>query len=341
MNQPRGVIYIDGANAMGKSFLADSIKQRYPGAKVVHCTYRFGKKMWYYHLAALRHCLRHAETGLAILDRNWISEEIYGHYFRNGTNIPHQGRIVQKLFLQHAAVGVLCIGSATEAKKRVDEHRTENYHSPQFVTKPEQIANRYWDLYYGKAQVDWTPKNTYADDLMKVGGLRSRYDWTKYEISVEGKNIDEFIDNVMEMLKFQRETQYQEALEFGCRNFGGHLRTGKWLFVGDVVNFPDYKKCWPFMIHANSTLFMANAMHILGCKEEEFMWTNAYPPQEFHVQKILALKPEVKVIALGGNAHKRLEHFSIPHRTIPHPSYGRRFMGPERWREELQKALLA
>jgi hypothetical protein len=336
MNSPCGVIYLDGTNGAGKSSLAKAIQKRVPNTKIVHCTYRFGKIMWHYHLAALRHCLKHAEHGLAILDRNWISEEIYAHFYRNGTNWPHQGRILQKLLLKHGVITILCLLNRQQAQEQVEKHRKNGYHSPQFVTKPIEISDRYWNLWYGGGP--FITPITYTDDVIVSGGLNKQPNCLKYEIVTEGAKLDEFMDNVLELLEYQRATQYPRALEFNNRNIAGHLRTAKWLIVGDRVNHPNFEKCWPFMIHANSTLFIAEAMHRLACREEEFMWTNADCP-ELHINQIRELKPSIKILALGGKPHATLAAYKIPHETIPHPSYGRRFMGLLPWTAELKAAL--
>jgi hypothetical protein len=187
--------------------------------------------------------------------------------------------------------------------------------------------------------MDVAQTKTYVDDLIYSGGMCRRPNCLKYEITGEGQNIDEYIDNVLELLDYNRTTQYPRALEIDNRNIAGHLRTAKWMMIGDKVNHPNWTKCWPFMIHANSTLFIAEAMHQLNCAEENFMWTNADCP-ELHINQIRELKPSIQIIALGGKTHTKLATYKIPHETIPHPSYGRRFMGLPSWTNEL-KAVLA
>src|SRR5437588_387325 len=96
-----GCIYIDGPNASGKSFLSKAILKRFKGREI-HCTYRFGHDMVTYHMAALRRVFRYSENELVIINRNWISEDIYAETFRGGTKWPHIGRLFQKLTLKHA-----------------------------------------------------------------------------------------------------------------------------------------------------------------------------------------------------------------------------------------------
>lgn len=332
-DHPKGVVVLEGPNGVGKSFLANAIKARYPVTKIVHCTYRFKNQMFTYHLAAVRRALRFAETGLAILDRNWISEEIYAHVYRGGTKWPHQGRILQKLLLKHGAITVLCLLPEARVLEQVAKHRAQGYHSPQFLPKAEAVAKRYLELYAG-----WSKKverNTYVDDL-SANGAYWRPDFIRYSMDVDGKNIDLAITNIIKHVQASRELQYKPALQFSQRNITGHLAKARYLIIGDKVNHPDYHKCWPFMAYKNSSLFVAEAMHEINYDEPMFMWTNASCP-ECHVDA-----PELKhlkKIALGNKASDTLNRLGIAHVTVPHPSYGRRFMGLSAWTQKLREAL--
>jgi len=327
-NDLRGVIYLDGPNASGKSTLAQELQRRFPNSISLHCKYRFKTAMWQYHLAALRRALRFADTGLAIIDRNWLSEEVYAHVYRNGTKWPHQGRILQKLLLKHGVVTVMCIMPEDRVAAQVAAHRQKGYHSPQFVSEPGAIAHRYWHAYYGN-QVE--KRNTYVDDLMDQGGMQIRKDALCYQLDKDGTDMASAIEHITNKLFFTRQTQYAPALEFNQRNVAGHLYLAKWLIVGDTVNHLDYKKCWPFMAYKNSSLFIAEAMHQLNCREEEFMWTNAECPEEH----LVALADHgLKVITLGSKATSAVKKHGIPHTSIHHPSYGRRFMSLQDWTAE-------
>jgi hypothetical protein len=293
--------------------------------------------MFKYHLAALRRALRKAEHGLALLDRNWLSEEVYAHFYRNGTKWPHQGRIIDKLLLKHAAITVLCLLSKEEAIEQVEKHRKDGkYHAPEFLTRPPEIAQRYWDIYHGKTSL--IKRATYADDLMELGGAVQRADHIKYRISEEGTNIDQFIDELICSLENHREEQYQPALQFGVRNIAGHLDTARWLIVGDTVNYHDYRKCWPFLSYAGSTLFMASVFHKLNIAEEQLMWTNADCPEQ-HITALITLKPSLKLVALGRKAENTIKALGLPCTRVAHPSFGRRFMDSNSWAKSLGAAL--
>lgn len=336
--KPAGVLILEGPSAAGKTTLAQHIRKRYPDTVYVHCTYRFKRLMWHYHLAALRRGLRHSATRLAIIDRQWPSEEIYGHVYRGGTAWPHQGRILQKLILKHAGLHVFCLVHPDKIAQRIAQYRRQ-YHAPEFLVNARSIAERYWSLWHGARLTSY---RTYADSVMASGGLQQREDCESYNVETDGRDLDYYVDYLLAKLARWRQAQYQPALDYSCRNFAGHLQPAKYLLVGDKVNADDYRKCWPFTCYANSTLYMAEAMHQLNCHEEQFLWTNAECPEE-HAARLKARKPTLQVVALGSTAATYLTRRNVPHRVIPHPAYGRRFMAQaqagERWIDQLAKAV--
>lgn len=336
----KGLILLDSVNGGGKDYLIQAIQRRVKNSKHIHCTYRFKDRMFTYHLAAIKRALKFSDRGLAILNRSWLSEEIYANVFRAGTPWPHQGRIFQKLLLKHATLHVACILTDEEAEDQIKKHRKPGtYHSPEHVTKPAAVNQRYNGAWRGRL-VD--NRQSYVDDVSSTGGLLSRPDHIEYSINKEGLDVDSFITILLQKLQDLRNLQYQEALIFDNKNVMGNLATAKYLLVGDQVNYHDYKKCWPFLSYSNSTLFMAKAMHWLNLKEEDFMWTNANCP-ESHIKNILNLKPSLKVIALGKDAGRALVEIDSGlkfYKDLPHPSYGRRFLGLKEWTNRLEVALV-
>lgn len=334
--KPVGCIILEGVSGSGKTFLAEAIRKRYPGTYYVHCKYRFKNRMWLYHLAAVCQALRAVDKGrLAVVDRNWLSESIYGEVYRNGTNIPLQGRIVQKLLLKHAVLNVVCLLSDEQTRSQIAEHRKQ-YHSPQFLPKAEQVADLYRRTFFGQVR-DNFPNRTYADFLQNCGGADEKFNWLKYSIFEEGRSVDAFIDKITGRLAELRAQQYQPALQYSQRNVAGYLPTARYLLVGDQVNAVDYRKAWPFMEHANSSLFLEATLQDLCVDEDYLMWTNVNCPEQ-HAQRILAHK-KIPVIALGREAERSLKRLDVPVScAVAHPSYARRFLGSEIYAARLEEA---
>ena len=104
-----GIVLLEGANAHGKSWLAKAFASRVKHVQYFHCDYRnFKNRMFHYHLATLHKAARASSDRLAVIDRNWLSEEIYAHFYRGGTPWPHEGRVLSKLIRKHAVLNILC-----------------------------------------------------------------------------------------------------------------------------------------------------------------------------------------------------------------------------------------
>ena len=157
--------------------------------------------------------------------------------------------------------------------------------------------------------------------------------------SLRLRDIHSFVTYPLRLVENYRAAQYQPALEFNNRNIAGHAVNAKWLLVGDQVNAPDYKKCWPFIEHRRSSLFVAQAMHSLGCREEQFMWTNAVCPEQH--TKVLCQPggPELKPIAFGHKASTYLTGLGLKHASVDHPSHALRFSTISAWSANLRAAL--
>ena len=266
-----------------------------------------------------------------------MSEEVYAHAYRNGTKWPHEGRIMQKLLLAAEALNIVCLLRPEEAIAQVDKHR-KDYHTPALLTKQAAVAARYWDAWHGRNNV--SNRVTYLDDVIASGGFKKRanLDYVSYSLYDQGRDLDKYIAALNDRLTHLSLSNHGTLGSTPPHNLGGHLLPARYLMVGDSVNYPDYTKCWPFVGYKHSTLFMTEVMHDLNCKEEEFMWTNA-DCSECHICQLVSDKPELRVIALGNKASQILDSLKVAHLSVPHPSYGMRFMGHAKWKAVLESAL--
>jgi hypothetical protein len=291
--------------------------------------------MWTYHFAALRRALRHSSSKLCILDRNWPCEEIYGHVYRGGTSFAHEGRLMQKVLLKHAALTIVCTTNIGHNLAQIKRHR-QQYHSPKFLVNSTAIAERYAMLWHGAPVAE---RKTYIDDLASLGGGQIRHDWLKYDVQRDGQDVAAFVSKVEAKMAQLRAAQYQPALDFSQRNIAGYLPTAKYLLVGDQVNHNDFKRCWPFTAYSNSSLFMAQAMARLNLREEQFMWTNV-DCAESHWKRLMTASPgKLLPVALGIKAQQILHTEGLFPNRMSHPAYGRRFMGLDDWSASLADAL--
>jgi hypothetical protein len=105
---PVGIVVLEGADASGKTTLARHLVDRY-GARYLHSTRR--REVWRWHLGALRWAVRESASRLVVLDRLWLSEQVYGQVFRGGPAYDLGARCLDRVLLRYGAVTVLCVPS--------------------------------------------------------------------------------------------------------------------------------------------------------------------------------------------------------------------------------------
>jgi predicted kinase len=317
---PTGIVVLEGANATGKSCLAQELVQRC-NAIVMHQTYRFRDRIFDYHSAVLRRALKLAETRLVVLDRLWMSEEVYAHVYRNGTPWPHQGRMVDRVLKKASAVTVVCL-SRDDATLKDRYCTTRAYRTDADVDNNLKVNARFRQLLFPRAISE---RKTYFDDLVSQSRLGDSQHWPHlmfYEIG--NQSYDTIVFDITDALEIQQHDQLDGALSND--NFLGHLGSAEYVIVGDRAN-AKHRWYWPFYEYANSSLWFAQRLHDVNFNESKAVWVNAYDEPNTLAQ----LKDEghlktMKVITLGNNASKRAEELGIqPEAEIPHPQWGRRF----------------
>jgi adenylate kinase family enzyme len=291
-----GIIVLEGANATGKSTLAKELERKH-GAIVMHQTYRFRNNIFNFHTAVLRRAIKLAKTQLVVLDRLWMSEEVYAHVYRGGTPWPHQGRMVDRVLQQASAVTVVCI-SMDDMVLRDRFLKTRAYRQDAGVAKNLEVNIRFRSLF---ERISIPNRKTYFDDLVDAHDLRS--DIIPYEI---GEDTALTIEKVLHQIKDRQNKQLKGAL--GNPNFIGNLYQAEYLFVGDVTN-PKYKWSWPFYDYCGCSLWMAEQLHHDLFDETVAVWTNAHGEPKTLSQ--LAGRG-LKTIALGVNAGLELKRIGIP-----------------------------
>jgi len=341
MTQLTGIVCIDGANATGKTTLAEELRKRH-GAIILHQTYRFRNNIFNYHTAALRLAIRLAQNRLVVLDRLWMSEVVYASVYRGGTPWPHQGRMVDRVLQKACAVQVVCI-------ERNRELLLERYHQTRSHRTDADAENnaRVNDMYQRvvpRQILDARicgPRANYLDDMAELAAIKNRKDVIAH--GVWDGSTESTCDLIEKKLLELQSTQLRDALTVD--NFLGHVSSDtKFLIVGDKPNFK-HKWAWPFHEYANSSLWLTQQLHQIFFDETTALWVNVNEGMGCAIWKLIdefpKLMSSIKIISLGNLAEKTLrEEFDLLSTHIPHPQYGRRFMtdGVE-YRERLRTAL--
>lgn len=330
-----GIVILEGANATGKSTLAEKLRSEF-NAVVIHQTYRFRDRIFDYHTAVLKRALALSKTRLVVLDRLWMSEEVYAHVYRGGTPWPHQGRFVSRVLRKAGAVTVVCFSNRDEdLKKRYMSTRT--HRSDADCERNIQVNARFRSLtvHHSHKVKD---RKTYLDDLISKVTISSSQQWPEhlfYDFSQQGSDtiINEVIDGLDLLLSDQVAGSLDNHNLLGSTN-------AEYLIVGDRAN-SKHRWCWPFYEYGNCSLWLTRQLHEINFNESSAAWTNAYDePDTLSQLKSLGHLGTMKVVALGNQALKRLEDLKVEvHASLPHPQHGRRFTNDGiEYQKKLQEA---
>jgi hypothetical protein len=325
--QLTGIVTIDGANATGKTTLAEELKRRH-NAVIFHQTYRFRDKIFIYHQAVLHQALKLAKTRLVVLDRLWMSEVAYAEVYRGGTPWPHQGRMVDRILQRASAVQVVAVERDRELL--LERYRTTRSHRTDVDAQHNADVNDVYLRVVPGTQGFDSPeptkgRRTYLDDMAELAKKRDRSDVIEHGIS-EG-STERTCDAIAQRLVELQESQLQAALDND--NFLGHTSTHtSFLIAGDTPN-AKHRWTWPFFEYAHSSLWLTQQLHEVGFDETTAIWTNVNDHSFGTLTQLMDDKPElmnrVQMIALGSKAAKTLANRGFKPSVIPHPQWGRRF----------------
>lgn len=327
MDSPPIFLYLDGPDAAGKTTLATEFCKRY-GADYIHLTYiKDNQDMWREDYLALWRAQCNLDRGRSVvLDRGIISENIYSRVYRGGSKLVAEMRMLDRVLMRLCAVQVLAVPDVDSAVKRhANEHgqRDEMYApSPQI----EQVARAYHDAWFGvcHAVLNGHEPVDYVDCVAANGGYARRPDALRYNLEVEGQNMDEFLSVVEHTSIRRRSTQHTDGLFALTPNYLGHISDARILFVGDQIN-PNKKGRWPFVDYRGSSAVLSAILQEMGFDERYAVWCNANDDAGASLSRIYRAKESLCVIALGNKAAKTCRANKIPHVEVYHPSYAGRF----------------
>ncbi len=172
---PSGIIILEGADAAGKTTLANCFRAEY-GAKYLHgVVYRDPLAA---HKAALRVARRLLGVGqLIVVDRNWLSHLVYGHIFHN---LAYDGDAARELDAEWQAAGaltVLCVPSDPRMQEQDWRRDKANGKREAFHSVREAIT-LYLDLAKGNL-ANSTPG--YLGELIRYQDFAERRDVILYD----------------------------------------------------------------------------------------------------------------------------------------------------------------
>jgi thymidylate kinase len=106
MNKHTGVVIVEGADGTGKTTLATTLTSLTDGF-YMHLDY--SKTPEVYQARKLQEAVGMSHERLVVIDRHWISENIYAAAYRDGSKQPTIGRSYDRLIQKVAGLYVLCV----------------------------------------------------------------------------------------------------------------------------------------------------------------------------------------------------------------------------------------
>lgn len=178
-----GIIILEGPDASGKTTLANNLRRYYGlrGQAVQYLHLRARKNVIAYQTVALAKAF--AFDGITILDRHWLSEEIYGAVYRSRTPASFsQARTCFDLLLNVPTVYVLCTPEPHAAVKSFHDTVAKGVGQ---LYKPDDRLLHVAALYRAVAgfhptesfqnlavtQLDLIPRGGLVRSLINVGGF--------------------------------------------------------------------------------------------------------------------------------------------------------------------------
>ena len=313
----QGIIILDGPDCCGKTTLQNFLVKEY-NALSMHLTYPAPApmNMLEYQTREMIYAIVQSSLGnLVVVDRHWISEQIYAKVFRGGSPWPMMGRLMHRVWMRYSAVTVLCV--PLNLSEIVDRHSKEK-----------------------------DPKHPYDDENFKelcfqyqmfAAGKEGNPFFMRYRIEYEGRYMDFFARRVIgRVLDLQMQQYDADPKDF---NLAGHRSEAHTLMVGEALNPKEFHRqymCYyPFFEHANSSLYLAEVLDQINIPEEQLMWTNANDPR--HIKPLY--EDGLKIVTLGSKAGAVVTDLAIPQYNVDHPQYVLRFGGAGDYMKHLKEAI--
>lgn len=314
------IIVLEGADGTGKTTLANEIVKQLD-AGYVHLTYRFKKNMFAYQTWAMHKALRHvATTGKPfVIDRHWISENIYADEYRGGTKWPLSGRFFDRVMNKVGGIYIFCLHDGTiedykERYKKLKEERFEMY------SDTSGIAQRYCDFF----------RNIEKE---------SRSDIFRYSIGAEGRDLQGFVSYIEDEFSWRHDTG-NRLRTLTCNNQTGSIFSN-YLILGDQVCKSRLGKepAWPFHKYQGGSLLLTQELENLNVPERDLCWVNIHGDRANYLVNLWCeMNPSGKILCLGEDVEKTFKKMKIirPYTKAIHPACAYRF---HKFRNEFTRQL--
>ena len=218
MNEQPYFFVLDGPDAAGKTTLAQAIQKRLgPQTVYIHMTYiKDDNEM----LETLVQALRQIRVALSeghsvVLDRAWMSENIYSFVYRSYSGLGLEARALHRIVMSLKGFYVHCFPDPQSAVERHAKSHAEREEMYKPDAKILEIADVYHRLFFGSDNIDGLlfqvchqdPDNYALGIAASENGMQYRLHSMRYNIDQwQNRSLTEYLD-----LLFLAARQWQRA----------------------------------------------------------------------------------------------------------------------------------
>lgn len=339
----QGLIILDGPDGSGKSTLAAALKREveYRGSSAVvhHSAPIEGSDCWEVHSQELLGYIHSAfvMNKVVIMDRQFMSESVYGTVYRGGSVYPHAVRHIDRLLHRFRALRVVC---APEPEFVIEHHARLKNERDELYEDIAEVAVRYralWDGVVGTMDpggegwamscgVRYDGKQDYLQQLSLAGGVKDTPGWYHYDLNHEGIYLKNYVSYLLHELGQEQRSASKFTLDPVKFTHTGFAHTGSVLLVGDEVAGPN-RLMLPFYANSGSSLYLARTLHKLGAEENKVVICNVNDPSGLdQVQQLIEETNFSRKVIMGRQAERTFLHAGMRFdAVVRHPQHARRF----------------
>jgi hypothetical protein len=281
------------------------------------------------YVALVRARLWLAQGKSVVLDRSWISENVYSHVWRGGSKMAYDVAGFDRVIRRLCGIYVMCCppaGLAAMYHHKEHAKREEMYEpGPKIYETAMHFERATWGTAGQRVSDD------YVGVIASRGGMALRPDFVFYDRGCTP--VHEARAQVIDKSRALRQTQFDAP----TLNFIGHPGGATHLFVGDRVNASKARRAWPFVDFGASSRTLAEAIGQSWVDDWRSVFINAWDDDTLDEFWEWPHRRDLIVVALGQNASKKCEALKIPHRTVYHPSFARRFGRVDEFNKQLKR----
>lgn len=305
--KPKGIITLEGADASGKTTLAETIIKLVGEENVEYIHSGLSDDYFGTHYGVACEAIRQSNDKLVIIDRMWISEMAYGKLKRNNVSYPVMARGFDRMLIKHGAMNVLCVPNDIKAHlanfNKMREEREEAFKDI------EDVVRYYADLTRGNLV---ETGDSYGDQFVRHGDILSRPDFIQYDMFEYTEAVEDFVAILLKRLKKVRKTQLEHMLN--PTMFAGVGNVG-YANVAFVADFGSEGSIYPWPTVTREVSEFNQMVHDMGLNELDVVYIDTSREEAEKLACACDAK-NIKFIALDEEAAQWCKEIELVHPDV-------------------------